>query len=157
MLHGEVMRMPSMFGESFGNLFKKPATQIYPAEKYEPIERTRGRYEMDIKKCIFCGLCEKACPANVIKVDKAGKRHITITSGCILCYRCADVCPKDCISFREQYAPPTSGRTAFIHEILPAGSRPPEGAVVEQSEPFEGGTAYAYTLVVEKPKTRAPR
>jgi ech hydrogenase subunit F len=146
-----------MFSEAIGNLFKKPATRLYPVEKYEPVKDTRGRFQMDVKKCIFCGLCEKACPANVISVDKTRKRHETITSGCILCYRCADVCPKDCISFREQYAPPTLKRTALVHEILLAGAEPPNGAVVEEKEPTEGGTAYAYTIELARPPAKGPR
>ena len=54
-----------MFGEAFGNLFKKPATRLYPVEKYEPIKQTRGRYVMNARDCIHCGLCTYACPAGL--------------------------------------------------------------------------------------------
>ncbi|MEM2870407.1 MAG: 4Fe-4S binding protein [Thermoplasmata archaeon] len=140
-----------MFSQAISNLFKKPFTKLYPAEKYEPIKDTRGRFVMDVTRCIFCGLCERNCPAAVIKVDKARKRHETVISGCILCYRCQEVCPKGCISFREHYAPPTVARTALVHEILPRGQEPARGAAVEERKDVEGGTAWAYTIELPLP------
>lgn len=140
------MILPSMFGEALKNLFSKPFTHLYPFEEYKPIKDTRGRYMMDYEKCIHCGLCERNCPAAVIKVDREKKRNEINISGCILCYRCQDVCPKNCIYFREQYAEPTSHRTLLVYEMLPKGEKPPKGADIEEKKKVEGGTIYVYKI-----------
>jgi ech hydrogenase subunit F len=157
-----------MFGEAWSNLFKKPFTKLYPFEKYTPIKATRGRYEMDAKLCIHCGLCAKACPANAIVVDKTKKRNEININACILCYRCVDTCPKDCVSFREQYTEPTTARTLLVFEFLPKGQKPPEGAKVETKENIpakegvegkpgtEASTLYSYTIDAPKPGPRPP-
>ena len=48
------------------NLFSKPATTTYPFEPREYPERSRGHIEIDMDKCIFCGMCEDACPKSAI-------------------------------------------------------------------------------------------
>ena len=57
-LHGEIAM--SVFGMSktvLRNLFSRPATRPYPGRAKEPhrTEKSRGRIEIDIEACIFCG------------------------------------------------------------------------------------------------------
>jgi NADH-quinone oxidoreductase subunit I len=37
-----------------------------PENRLSPGERHAGRYEIDELRCIFCGLCEEACPTDAI-------------------------------------------------------------------------------------------
>jgi NADH-quinone oxidoreductase subunit I len=51
--------------------FKPKATINYPYEKAPTSPRFRGehalrRYDIDVVKCIYCGLCQEACPVDAI-------------------------------------------------------------------------------------------
>lgn len=52
--------------------------------------------EIDLKKCIGCGLCRKDCPAGNILVKN--KKAEMITQDCIKCGHCVAVCPKFAVS-----------------------------------------------------------
>jgi ech hydrogenase subunit F len=89
------------------NLGRKPATRLYPFEKREPFPGSRGHIDMTIETCIFCGACEKRCPANAIKVTRDPKSWTIDRHACILCGYCVEVCPKDCIFFKTEHYKPT--------------------------------------------------
>jgi len=44
------------------SIFHGPYTVRYPLEKKEPFPASRGRIEINIQDCIFCGLCARRCP-----------------------------------------------------------------------------------------------
>ena len=50
------------------NLLGGPATLMYPKKKRTFTAITRGRVDVNIHKCIFCGLCEEACPTLAIQL-----------------------------------------------------------------------------------------
>jgi ferredoxin-type protein NapH len=63
-----------------------------------------GRYafssrRVDPIKCIGCKLCEKACPAEAIKVSKEDHKAKIDTKLCHQCYNCTLVCPKEAIDY----------------------------------------------------------
>jgi len=53
---------------------------------------------IDVMKCISCGLCVDACPKNVIRYDAA----YTIGEGCDECGDCIDACPTGAIEFHNR-------------------------------------------------------
>ncbi len=53
---------------------------------------------IDIEKCISCGLCADACPKDAIRYDAV----YTIGEGCDECGDCIDVCPTGAIAFHNQ-------------------------------------------------------
>jgi uncharacterized protein (DUF362 family)/NAD-dependent dihydropyrimidine dehydrogenase PreA subunit len=59
-----------------------------------PIIDKLSRIKIDQRKCIYCGMCEKACPAKVIRIDARNKTYHIDAKGCIGCMCCHEVCPK---------------------------------------------------------------
>ena len=61
---------------------------------YKPMERKfKKKFWVD-DSCIQCGLCEKICPSNNIKLNN-GK--VEFGDDCYLCMRCVHQCPKEAI------------------------------------------------------------
>jgi formate hydrogenlyase subunit 6/NADH:ubiquinone oxidoreductase subunit I len=93
------LKLSPMLEETFNNIFRKPATQKYPAVKPKVPDGFRGRQIFDINLCISCGLCARDCPAKAIEmVDVEGKKrplfHLDL---CVFCYQCAESCPRNAI------------------------------------------------------------
>ncbi|MBE0491586.1 MAG: NADH-quinone oxidoreductase subunit NuoI [Sulfurospirillum sp.] len=92
-------------------------TVQYPAEKltigprYRAIHRLLRLLESEEERCIGCGLCEKICISNCIRMDthydENGRKQITeytINFGrCIFCGYCAEVCPELAIVHGIEY------------------------------------------------------
>ena len=98
--------MYKMLGRILKNLFSKPATRKYPVDKREPFANARGCIDMDVSTCIFCGICQKKCPANAIKVNKETKTWEIDPYKCIVCNECVVVCPKKSIISNAHYNAP---------------------------------------------------
>jgi len=107
------------------SLFKKPATLMYPVVPRAWKERTRGRIEIDIDNCIFCGICSRKCPTDAITVDRNTKSWAIARMGCIQCCCCVEVCPKDCLMNMADYTSPDMGK------IVDAFMKPEEEAPAE--------------------------
>jgi len=54
------------------------------------------RYEINPEKCIACGKCKKACPAEAVEGEKKVK-HKILQDRCVKCGACFDVCPVDAV------------------------------------------------------------
>jgi NADH-quinone oxidoreductase subunit I len=64
------------FATTLKHLFKKPITVNYPEQKVPMFPRYRGkqvlmRDENGLEKCVACGLCSVACPADAIYLEAA--------------------------------------------------------------------------------------
>ena len=78
--------------EMLKNLFSSPVTTQYPLQPKEFDEGARGKVLNDIDNCIFCGMCQRNCPADAIVVDRV-KRTWTINPFlCVQCQLCVDNC-----------------------------------------------------------------
>lgn len=95
-------------GMTFGSLFKKPETLLYPFEKKEPYTGQKGHIINDVSSCILCGMCQKACPCNCIKVDKASRKWEINPFMCVQCSSCVRACPTKCLSMDGAYTPVSS-------------------------------------------------
>ena len=80
--------------EIIKNMLKKPVTGKYPLVKPEIPKKLRSKHVYDKKKCIFCGLCARECPAGAIEVDR-DKRTYSIDLGkCVFCAQCEEACAR---------------------------------------------------------------
>jgi ech hydrogenase subunit F len=96
------------------NLFKGPATLMYPKRKRVYTKITRGRIENEIEKCIFCGLCAKRCPTYALTVNKDNKEWVVDRLKCCICNLCVEICPVKCLSTENHYFSPVTERGAGI-------------------------------------------
>jgi len=96
------------------NLFSKPATKGYPFVKRDYPTGTRGSVNINIDDCIFCGICSKKCPTDVIKVDKAKTEWSIEPFGCISCAACVGACPKKCLFMNKEYTSPAAKQPTNI-------------------------------------------
>nr|WP_317403679.1 NADH-quinone oxidoreductase subunit NuoI [uncultured Helicobacter sp.] len=93
---------------ALGAFFAPNVTVQYPLEsnplspRYRAIHKLQRLLESENERCIGCGLCEKICTSNCIRIitDKGedGRKKIldySINFGrCIYCGLCAEVCPE---------------------------------------------------------------
>lgn len=91
-----------MFKIILNNLFKKPATRLYPMKNRTPFKRTRGRIYFENENCVYCGMCQRKCPADAINVDRANKTWELNAFRCIICGECVASCPKKCITMTNE-------------------------------------------------------
>ncbi len=102
-------------------------TVQYPKEKipigprYRAVHRLLRLLESGNERCIGCGLCEKICISNCIridtKIDENGRKiptEYTINFGrCIFCGYCAEVCPELAIVHGPDYENASDQRAQF--------------------------------------------
>ncbi len=89
-----------MFGEVLNHLFRKPATENYPAEPAVMPENFRGKIRFIAERCVGCKLCMKDCPAEAITIKKVGDKQFEATfhlDRCMFCAQCVQSCNKDAL------------------------------------------------------------
>lgn len=100
------------------NLFKGPATLMYPKKKRVFYAGTRGKIENDIEKCIFCGICSKRCPNYALAVSKDPKEWEIDRLKCCNCNLCVEVCPKHCLFAENHYFQPVTKKTDALYKLV---------------------------------------
>lgn len=122
---------PELF-KGLGIVFKEMVrfdihTTQYPKEKLPISPRYRAVHELlrllesGNERCIGCGLCEKICISNCIRMDTHqdadGRKAVTeytINFGrCIFCGYCAEVCPELAIVHGGRYENSSEQRAHF--------------------------------------------
>ena len=65
---------------------------------------------IDYELCVGCGICEKSCEADVIRMNEdVGKPYIAYQDDCVLCSRCELDCPTKAIHIGpDMYIPITT-------------------------------------------------
>ena len=83
------------------------ATVKYPFAPLPTNKDMRGKPEHDELRCIACGACAVACPADAIRMD-TNLADDTITwsidyGRCIFCGRCEEQCPMEAIKLSQEF------------------------------------------------------
>jgi NADH-quinone oxidoreductase subunit I len=108
------------FATTLRHMFRKPNTVNYPDEKVPVFPKYRGkqvlmRDENGLEKCVACGLCAVACPADAIYLEaaendgsvQAGPRYASVyqihKTRCIFCGYCEEACPVSAIFMGKDY------------------------------------------------------
>ena len=83
----------------FGAIFE-PKIILSKKEK-----NTGNLPEIDFKKCIKCGICQKNCPEGAVEIRENGKEKKVIINHffCKNCGICGEVCPKNAIKTGEKH------------------------------------------------------
>jgi NADH-quinone oxidoreductase subunit I len=124
LLVGLKVTMRAMLGALFGG---EMHTTKYPFEKlpigprYRAIHEMKRLLESGHYRCIGCGLCEKICVANCIRIDtrydedqRKEVSEYSINFGrCIFCGYCAEVCPELAIVHGGRYETASEQRASF--------------------------------------------
>ncbi len=107
--------------------WRKPVTLNYPFEtqplspRYRAVHNLQRMLESGSERCIGCGLCEKICTSNCIRIltheGEDGRKKIdsyTINLGrCIYCGLCAEVCPELAIVMGNRFENASEQRAHF--------------------------------------------
>ena len=118
---------------TFGSLFKKPETILYPVQKKEQPIGLKGSISITVEDCILCGMCDRSCPTDCLTVDKQARTWSINRYQCIQCGYCVTVCPKNCLSMDPDYAP---AAIEVVHDSfeIPETSEPKNAEKPEQAK-----------------------
>ncbi len=127
-----MFRLP-MLQRVLKQLFKKPATNPFPARHLPPSvtdflalvaegkatinapievpEGFKGQIIYDKEKgCTACGLCARVCPANAIEINREDKCITLYRGHCIQCEQCTEVCVKKSLYMSKEFLTATTDR-----------------------------------------------
>lgn len=111
--------------EMLKNLFSPPVTTEYPLKPKQFVPGVRGKVVNNIDNCIFCGMCQRNCPADAITVDRVARTWTINPFSCVQCRGCVENCPKKCLSMEEHYTDPATAKSDVVMQGKPLPPPPP--------------------------------
>ncbi len=104
----------------------KRLTEKYPEVKPVLPKCWRGDFQMDVDKCIACGLCARACPNHAItceigKTEEGKKKMMKYEinrSYCLHCGLCVETCPTHCLKFTLEFETAIYHKENVVHDLL---------------------------------------
>ena len=157
------------FATTLKHFFQPKITVNYPDQKIPVFPKWRGkqvlmRDEGGLEKCVACGLCAVACPADAIYLEaaendgsvQAGPRYAKVyqihKTRCIFCGMCEEACPVSAIFMGKDYELAVYSNKDFIWDktdlLVPAGTSRLIGALGD----IHGDFAAARRIVARHPE-----
>ena len=127
------MSLVEGLGVTLKALFQPIVTVQYPREEIDISPNYRGHIdfipgpEKDTPRCIACGMCERSCPSECIRVKgkklEGKKKKIPVLfeldfTKCSLCGTCVEICPVNALEFSQEYNLAAFSREAFHFNLL---------------------------------------
>ena len=91
------------------NLFREPATEVFPNPEAEGLGEYRGRIAFNPESCVDCGECIKVCaPIAITRTEEPAEGGVNITrsfdlTSCTFCGTCQDFCEEGSIKLTKDY------------------------------------------------------
>jgi formate hydrogenlyase subunit 6/NADH:ubiquinone oxidoreductase subunit I len=113
------MKPMNMEAELLRHIIGKPMTVLYPFETNGTVKGLRGRPQIDMAKCVGCGICARGCPGRAMEMEGKGSEssfriHL---ERCLFCGQCAESCPKEAIQLTTEYELATAARSELVLEF----------------------------------------
>jgi NADH-quinone oxidoreductase subunit I len=145
MIGAKIRPMITGFATTLKHFFQPKITVNYPDQKIPVFPKWRGkqvlmRDENGLEKCVACGLCAVACPADAIYLEaaenngtvQAGPRYAKVyqihKTRCIFCGMCEEACPVSAIFMGKDYELAVYSNKDFIWDkadlLVPAQVTP---------------------------------
>lgn len=98
-------------GITLSHIFDKRVTEEYPEQRPNLPPRFKGSFDLNVPKCISCGLCASSCPNHVIKMesvkDENNKKKLTgykmMAERCLYCGFCVEACPTKALTWNHDF------------------------------------------------------
>lgn len=143
-------------GTIMKNLFHKPVTTKYPAEPIDYPERSRGHIEIEIDKCISCGMCVRCCPPGCLSVSKKEGTWTINRFDCIACGYCVQKCPKKCLHIVPGYQTPGNEKFEAVYQKSPEVLAAEAAKAAEQAKKIAAAKAARAAKAAAAAKQTAP-
>lgn len=91
---------------AFAHVFKRTFTIKSPFVMLKPMDRTTGRLQLHMDRCVACRLCARICPTNAIEMveTEMGYRPQIDFGKCIIsCQICSFLCPRAALTTTSDY------------------------------------------------------
>lgn len=119
-------------GMTFGSLFKKPETTLYPFQTKAQPAGLKGHVVISEQDCILCGICQKTCPCAAIAVDKKARTWSINSYQCVQCSMCVRACPKGCLHMDPAFPKAAAAMNTTLVEV-PEQPKPEKKAKAAES------------------------
>ena len=113
---------------------KKQVSAVAPVAASQPMG-DRSHIVNNVVKCIFCGQCERNCPADAITVDRRNRTWRINLEACVNCGTCIDNCPRKCLSLGCYLGNRTDITVKGVAPVRKAAPKPAAPAAAQTPAP----------------------